>query len=107
MGRCEAAKGVASEFRQEDEWEEEEEDDTSSLLEEIPPTLSPLFGGLLLLLVGLGLTGDRSWDERGLGRGRFFKSRLTVCWIWLTEKCVTSACPRLEAEESEEYRSDT
>lgn len=106
MGRCEAARGVASEFRQEDEWEEEEEDDTSSLLEEIPPTLSPLFGGVLLL-VGLGLMGDRSWDERGLGRGRFFKSRLTVCWIWLTEKCVTSACPRLEAEESEEYRSDT
>lgn len=105
MDMCEDAGGVASEFRQEEEWEEEEEDDTSSFVEEIPPTLSPLFGGLLLLLVGLGLLGDRSWDEEGLGR--FLRSRLTVCRIWLTEKCVTSARAGLEVEESEEYRSDT
>lgn len=95
---------MASEFRQEEEWEEEEEDDTSSFVEDIPPTLSPLIGGLLLL-VGLGLLGDRSWDEGRLGR--FLRRRLTVCRIWLTEKCVTSGCAALEVEESEEYRSDT
>ena len=78
---CDEARGVASEFRQNEEWDDEEEDDTSSFVEEIPPTLSPLFGVLLLLVVGLGLLGDRSWDEGALGTGRFLKSRLTVCRI--------------------------
>lgn len=96
---------MASEFRQEEEWEDEEEDDASSFVEEIPPTLSLLFGGLLL--VGFGRLGDRSWDEGGLGSGRFLSSRLTVSRICLTEKCVMSPWPGLEAEEPEEYRSDT
>lgn len=78
MDMCEEAGGVASEFTQEEEWEDEE-DDTSSFVEDIPPTLLPLFGGLLLLVVGL--LGDRSWGEGGLGRGRFLRSRLTVCRI--------------------------
>lgn len=67
---------MASEFTQEEEWEDEEEEDTSSFVEEIPPTLSLLFWGLLLL-VGLGLLGDRSWDVGGL-RGRFLRSRLML-----------------------------
>ncbi len=71
---------MASEFRQEEEGEDEEEDDTSSFVEEVPPTLSPLFGGLVLLVV-LGLLGERSWDEEGLGWGRFLKINFTVCRI--------------------------
>lgn len=90
---------MASEFRQEEEREEDDEDDTCSVVDP-PPTLSPLFGGLMLV----GLLGDRSWDEVGLGTGRFLRSHLTLCRICLREKCVTSA---LEVEESDEYRSDT
>lgn len=97
-GRCEAAVGVASE-----EWEEE--DDTSSLMEEIAPTLSPLFGRLLLVVVGF--LGVRSRDERGLAWGDFFKSLFTDFRIWLKEKCVTSEFSGFEVKESEEYRSDT
>lgn len=70
---------MASEFRQEDEWDGEGEDECCSLEKDIPATLSLLFRGLLTLL--LGLIGIRSWDMAGLGWGRFFRRRLTVCRI--------------------------
>lgn len=72
---------MASEFRQEDEGDGEGEDECCSFGKDVPPTLSPLFRGGLAVPFGLGLVGIRSWDMAGLGWGRFFRRRLTVCRI--------------------------
>lgn len=103
MNLFEKPRGEASELRHEEEWEEEEEEGNSSLVGGFSATLSLLFGGLLLLLVGPGLPGDRSGLKGG--SGSVLKSLLKVFSISLTETCVGSRCPGKEAEELDDHSS--